>query len=265
MSQMESPVVDAIVLAGAPNTGKLSEVSSEAWEALIELDGEALVCRSVRPLLAARTVGRIVVVGPKPELDEALAGFDVAVIPPTGDMFDNVLEGFRYLSRTSGQEPGLALVSSADVPLITPEIVDGLVKTCLERGGDAFYPLMSRETMEAAFPGTKRTYGKLRDGTFTGGNLFVVNGTVLEGVRDKARALIDARKNALKMAATIGFGFVLKLALGLLTVKELENYVGRTFGFEARAMFVPWAEIGIDVDKPGDIDLVRSYLASRSS
>jgi len=265
MSQTKSPVVDAIVLAGAPNTGRLREVSSEAWEALIELEGEALVRHSVRPLVAARAIGRVVVVGPQPELEKALAGFDVTVVPPAGDMFDNVLEGVKHLSRASGREAGLALVSAADTPLITPEIVDGLVATCLERGGDAFYPLISRQTMEAAFPGTKRTYGKLRDGTFTGGNLFIVNGAVLEGVRDKARALIDARKNALKMAATIGFGFVLKLALGLLTVKELESYVGRTFGFQARAMFVPWAEIGIDVDKPQDLELVRLHLASRSS
>ncbi len=259
-----APRINAIVLAGALNDGKLKEVSPERWEALIDLMGRPLVRHSIDPLLLAKTIDRIVVVGPEAELEPILAGLGVDLVPPTGDMFDNVLAGFRHLARTSpGGESKLALVSTADLPLITPEIVDGLVEACLAEGGEAFYPVVSREIMEAKFPGTRRTYGTLRDGTFTGGNLFVVDGEVLERVAPKAKALIEARKNPLKMAGAIGIGFVVKLLLGRLTIKQLEDYVGRRFGFVARAMIVPWAEIGIDVDKPADLDLVRAYLGGR--
>ncbi len=263
MAKSDQPRVNAVVLAGAINEGKLREVSPERWEALIELNGKPLIRHSLDPLLAAKSIGRIVVVGPVEELGKVLAGLGVDIIPPTGDMFDNVIVGCRHLARTGNRETSLTLVSTADVPLITADIVDNLVQACLDRGGEAFYPMATRETMEAKFPGTKRTYGALREGTLTGGNLFVVNGEVLERVAPKAKALIAARKNALKMAMSAGLVFVIRLVLGRLTIKELEGYVGRKFGFKGRVIVVPWAEIGIDVDKPADLDLVKAYLAAR--
>jgi len=265
MVKSDQPRINAVVLAGATNEGKLKEASPERWEALIELNGKPLIRHSLDPLLAAKSIDRIVIVGPVEELKKALAGLDVDIIPPTGDMFDNVIVGCRHLAQTGDGKKGLALVSTADIPLITPDIVDNLVKACLDRGGEAFYPMATRETMEAKFPGTKRTYGTLREGTLTGGNLFVVNGEVLERVAPKAKALIEARKNPLKMAMAAGLIFVIRLVLGRLTVKELEGYVGRKFGFQGRVIIVPWAEIGIDVDKPADLELVRAYLAARGN
>ena len=260
MDRSGTPRVNAVVLAGAPNDGKLKEVSDERWEALIPVAGKPLIRYSVDPLLAARSVDRIVVVGPVDEIKAALDGLAIDVVPPTGDMFDNVLVGWRHLT-AAGEDPEKPLlVSTADIPLITPEIVDELVKVCLERGGEAFYPMATRETMEAKFPGTKRTYGTLREGTLTGGNLFVVNGAVLERVAPKAKALIAARKNPLKMAMVAGIGFAVMLVLGRLDIRRLETYVERRFGLAGRVIIVPWAEIGIDVDKPADLDLVRAYF-----
>jgi len=257
--------INAIVLAGALNEGKLKDASPERWEALIDLNGRPLIRHSIDPLLAAKTIDRIVVVGPVEELTPVLAGLGADVIPPTGDMFDNVIVGYKHLVRTEGRKSKLALVAAADLPLITAEVVDGLVQACLERGGEAFYPVASRETMETMFPGTKRTYGTLREGTFTGGNLFVIDGEVLERVAPQAKALIAGRKNPLKMAGALGVGFVLRLLLGRLTISGLEDYVGKKFGFKARAIIAPWAEIGIDVDKPEDLELVKAYLAGRKT
>jgi CTP:molybdopterin cytidylyltransferase MocA len=257
--------INAVILAGALNEGKLKESSPERWEALIDLEGKPLIRHSVDPLIAAKTIDRIVVVGPVEEIRPVLAGLDIDIVPPTGDMFDNVIVGCRRLAETAGPKSRLTLVSAADIPLITAEVVDGLVAICLELGGDAFYPVASRETMEAKFPGTKRTYATLREGTLTGGNLFVVDGEVLAQVAPQAKALIAGRKNPLKMAGSLGIGFIFRLLLGRLTISALETFVGGKFGFKARAVIVPWAEIGIDVDKPEDLDLVKAYLQQRRS
>jgi len=255
--------VDAVIIAGARNEGKLKDTSPEKWEALIEVGGKPLVQYSIDFLLAAKSIARIVMVGPKPELAGLLAGTDIEVIPPTGDMLENVLAGCRRLAELPGGRPGLVMVTPADLPLVTPGIVDGLVKVCLERGGDLFYPVASRETMESEFPGTKRTYGTLREGTFTGGNLFLVDAAVLERVAPQARSLIEGRKDSLKMARALGFSFVLRLLLGWLSVAALERHIQKTFGCVGRAIFVPWPEIGIDIDKPEDVELVEAYLAER--
>jgi CTP:molybdopterin cytidylyltransferase MocA len=257
-------VLDAVVMAGAPNDGRLKEVSDEAYEALIELQGKPLVRYSVEALIAARTVDRIVVVGPKPELEGALTGLDAEVIPPVEGMLENALHGCRYLVEKQGGKRGLILLATADGPLITADIIDGLVRTCLEMGGDVFYPVLERSAMEARFPATRRTYAKLKDGTFTGGNLVVVDSAVLEREAETAMAFVRGRKNPLKLARTLGLAFIFKLVFGLLTVPELEAYVSKTFNLKARAVIAPWAEIGIDVDKPEDLELVRSYLAKSS-
>lgn len=260
MATLERSTLDAVVLAGAPNTGRLSEISDEQYEALIDLGGKPIVRYPVEALLAARTIGPVVVVGPPAELKEALAGLDVEIIPPTGGMFENALAGCRHIAARAGERNRLVFFASADSPLITPEVVDGLVETCLARGGDLFYPVLERSVMEAKFPSTRRTYGRLRDGTYTGGNVFLVDAAVLERERSTAEALIRARKNPLKLAQTLGFTFLVRLLLGRLTVPELETHVSKTFNLTARAVIAPWAEIGIDVDKPEDLELVREHL-----
>lgn len=260
MPESSSRRLDAVVLAGAPNTGKLRAVSDVPNEALIPAAGKPLVRYPVEALLAARSVGRVVVVGPEAELGPALAGLEVELTPAGDTMLENALRGCRRLAESKGLAPDLVLICTSDVPLITPEVVDGLVQTCIERGGDLFYPILERSVLESRFPSTKRTYGTLRDGTFTGGNLFVVDWTVLEREAPTAEALIRSRKNPLQMARTLGFGFLLGLVLGRLSIDQLEAHVGRKFRVTARAVVVPWPEIGIDVDKPEDLELVERIL-----
>ncbi|HCW51581.1 MAG TPA: hypothetical protein DGR79_05895 [Clostridiales bacterium] len=252
--------IDAVVLAGAPNDGVLREVSDEPWEALIKVAGKPLVRYPVEALRGAASVGRIVVVGPKPELEEALAGLGVEVVPHGEDILETALIGSRHLAAGPESAPGLVLFATADTPLITSEIVDGLVRRCLELGGEVFYPIIERSVMEERFPDTRRTYATLRDGTFTGGNLFLADPTAVEREQATARALIKARKNPVRMAQILGLSFILRLVFGLLDVAGLEAHVGRTFGLEARAVIVPWPEIGIDVDKPKDLELVAVLL-----
>jgi len=253
------PPLDAVVLAGAPNDRRLAEVSAEEWEALIDLLGKPLVRYPVEALLAAKKVGRVVVVGPESELGRALAGLGVDIVPPAGGMLENAVAGARHLA-AAGDRADLVLISTGDIPLITPEVVDSLVEACLDLGGDLFYPVVERSVMEERFPATKRTYGTLRDGTFTGANLFVVNPAVLEREVQTAMALIQARKNPLRMAQVLGLSFLVKLVLGRLSIAELEEHVGRTFSVRARAVVMPTPEIGVDVDKPQDLALVADVL-----
>lgn len=255
--------LDAVVLAGRRNEGRLREVSGEPWEALIDLMGKPIVRYPVEALAKAKNIGRIVVVGPKPELAKALAGLEVDIVPPGEGMLENALLGCKRATELAGGKHGLVFIATGDLPLVTSDIIDGLIEMCLERGGDLFYPVIERSVMEAKFPGTRRTYGTLRDGTFTGGNLFVANSAILGREASKAEALIKARKNALKMAQALGFSFLVRLLFGRLTIAQVEEHIRRRFGFVGRTVIIPWAEVGVDVDKKVDIELVQAYLGAR--
>jgi phosphoenolpyruvate carboxylase len=101
----------------------------------------------------------------------------------------------------------------------------------------------------------------LREGTFTGGNLFLVTPRVVRTKGDQVRAFVAARKSPAKMAGLIGPAFAVKLALGKLSAHELEVKISAMFGLRGAVIFTDDAEIGVDVDKLSDLELARRVLA----
>ena len=93
----------AVVLAGAPNSGKLKEASSENYEALILLAGKPLVGWVVDALAESPFVEEIIVVGPKKELAAAL-GEDW---PPKGKVVqagDTLLDNLKLGGEAAASE-----------------------------------------------------------------------------------------------------------------------------------------------------------------
>ncbi len=72
--------------------------------------------------------------------------------------------------------------------------------------------------------------------------------------------LIKARKNPLKQAAMIGLDTLLLLLLGRLDLDEVAARVCRRLGITGKAMRVSYAEVGMDVDKPFQYEMVQADL-----
>ena len=49
-----------------------------------------------------------------------------------------------------------------------------------------------------------------------------------------------------------------------LTLKEAEAKLSNIFGIKGAVIISPYPEVGIDVDKPGDLLLVREKLAKKA-
>ncbi len=141
------------------------------------------------------------------------------------------------------------------------EVVEDLLSRSLQSGADFCYPVSSKEDCERTFPGVKRTYVTLRDGTFTGGNMFFVRKSVVERAWPMAEKMIGYRKSPLKMVSVLGPGFVLRFALKALSVSDLERKVGSLLNLKPKAILNVSPEVGIDVDKPSDLELCRRELA----
>jgi hypothetical protein len=72
--------------------------------------------------------------------------------------------------------------------------------------------------------------------------------------------LISLRKSPLKQAALIGLDTLLLLLLRQLTLDQAVNKVCKRLGIAGRAIRVPFAEIGMDVDKPFQFEMVEADL-----
>jgi len=250
--------VNAVVLAGRANDGKLRECADVPYEALLPLGGRPMLYWVVKALEEAQGVGQIVVVGPPEHLTGAVAGTGARVVPPGQDVLDNINIGLSSLPQDEK-----VLISTSDIPLITGPIVDDFLSDCDARGdADLYYAIVPKEYCEKSFPGVHRTYLTLKDGTYTGGNLFVLKPAVLAGRQELVRRLYDARKNPLQMVTIVGLPLLFGVLVHAYTVEDAEEIVSKRFGLVGRAVKTPHPEIGVDVDKPSDYELAQSLLGA---
>ena len=118
--------------------------------------------------------------------------------------------------------------------------------------------------MEARFPGVRRTYFKLRDGVFCGGDLNLLSLRVLNGYNPAWRRIIDARKNVFAQARLVGFDVLWRAVLGVLSLEWAQENIGKRLGVRGRALICPHAEAGMDVDRPDHVAVVTRALAARA-
>ncbi|NPV79447.1 MAG: NTP transferase domain-containing protein [Firmicutes bacterium] len=262
--------MDAVVLAGARNDGRLKDVDSAIYEALIDICGKSMVSYVVDALLKSKEIGRVVLVGPRHELETALIrdiqGFldlidkKVMLVESGDSLFGNIGKGINALAT---QDPVLLITS--DLPLITPDAIDDFISRCRSRGtAQVFYSIITKETNEARFPGMKRTYQKLKEGILTGGNLAIIHPAALIQARKLIEMGIASRKKPWLMAAVLGPKCIFRFIFGILRVQDVEERFRKITGLTGYGVFSPYAEIAVDVDKPGHLELVRSHLTQSS-
>lgn len=249
--------IDAIVLAGSSNNGPLREYSSVSNEALIPIGNRIMVDYVISALQNAQSIGQIVVVGPVAELKEYYKEEGEFILAPAGQ---TAVESFQNgLAHLNPQ--GHVLVTTGDIPLLKPEAVESFIAKCAPFDADVYYPIVSKEVNEKYYPGVKRTYVALKEGTFTGGNIFLVNPQIVPHCVAKGEELVQLRKSPIALSRQIGFCFVLKFLCRMLSLEETEARFSELLKLKGKAVIMDYPEIGIDVDKPSDLELVRKVLA----
>ena len=253
--------VPAVVLAGGVTKGDLYEACWVQETALVEIAGKPMVRYVVDALAAAQTVGEILVVGFE-RVAQALADTPARFTPAGETILDNVMRGIDGLSTPAAGAEGqdYVLLSTCDLPLLTAEAVDRFVRASLDTGAQFCYPVIAREVCLEKYPEAQRTWVKVRDGEFTGGNLVLASRKFLKDNRAAILSFFEARKSPLKLALRIGPVFLLKLALRVASIAEVERRAGKMFNCTARAIICPDPEVGMDVDKAADLELARRVL-----
>ena len=124
--------------------------------------------------------------------------------------------------------------------------------------------MAERAVIETSAPDTRRTYLKLADGQWSGCNLFWLATPEALNVIRLWRRLEADRKRPWRMAMTLGPATLLAYALGRLTLADAAARLGRLAGVTAAIVPSPYGQAAIDVDKPADLDLVRTLVDAAS-
>lgn len=213
-----------------------------------------MVARVLDALRATKSMQQIAVVGGTETL-QSLSG--VVAVEAGGRMVDNLQRG---LAATSSES---VLVCTCDIPLVTAATFDEFLRLATARHLELAYPIVRRATSEAAFPGGQRTYARLSDGEFTGGNAVVVPRRIIGPVLELIDAAYNARKNPMALAKILGPAFVMKFLSKRLSIAEVELKASRVLSCRAGAVEMQDAAIAFDVDKPADLDVTRRVLSAR--
>ncbi len=245
--------IDVLILAGARNNGPLKSVSSTEHEALIEIKDMPMVEYVIRAVNQASRTGKVVVVGPRQELESSIRE-QVNLIVDSGEtLIENIQKGMEVTG--SGN---YVLLITSDIPLITKDVIDEFIITCLnDSQADIYYPIIPKENNTAKFPTVKRTYVHLAEGTFTGGNMVLIKPAFLKDTLGLLEKVILCRKKPWKLSQILGVKFIFKFVVGSLSISEIEKRVAKITGYKGKGMITEHAEIGFDVDKPSDLQLMR--------
>lgn len=254
-------MINCILMAGGvpQEEDLLYEYTQGKPKALLDVAGKPMVQWVLDALDAAPSVGDIVVVG---LADTAtVASPKIArYLPDQGSMLKNILGGIDWVVERNPQAQQV-LISSSDIPLLTGAMVERLLAQCADPTVDVYHTIVPREKMEQRFPGSRRSYVHFSDGDFAAGDIHVAAPYIGHKYRDLWDDLLDNRKNALKQAARLGPVFFAKLMARRLSLAELERLVREKFGINARALPVNDAEMGMDADKPFQLEICRRELA----
>ncbi|HHX94470.1 MAG TPA: NTP transferase domain-containing protein [Clostridia bacterium] len=249
--------VNCIILAGGAVDERLRARTEVNDEALIPIGQHIMVEYVVGAMKNSNFVKKIALVGPVEQLKARVReDFNIVLVPGGETVARSVVNGLAVLPPSE-----FVLVASGDIPLINTAAVKWFIEACMEAGeADFYYPIVERSLSESKFPGAHRTYINFVEGSFTGGNVFLMRPEIVESRVHLADELISLRKDPVGLCKTIGPGFILKFLLRRLTIQEAEEKFSQLLGFKGVAVKCIYPEIGMDVDKPSDLDLVEQVL-----
>lgn len=255
--------MDAIVTAGGvPQPGEpLYEYTRGEYKALLDVAGKPMVQWVLDALDEAKNVEKVVLVG-LPEDRGIKSKKLAAILPNQGDMLENIRSGVTRLLELSLQAHHTLVVSS-DIPAITGEMIDWIVDVTMQTDEDIYYNVIEQDVMEKRFPSSKRSYTHLKDITVCGGDLNVIRTKTVVNNEKIWSKIIAARKNVFKQAALVGYDTLILLLFRAITLEQTVNTATKRLDVTGRAIICPYAEIGMDIDKPNQLEIIRADLEKR--
>jgi len=153
------------------------------------------------------------------------------------------------------------LITTADHALLTPAMVQYFCQSAERSAADFTVGLATAETVLAAYPQTIRTFFRLGKTQIAGCNLFALHNA--RGLKLLARwqHLEAVRKRPWRLVAVFGIMPLLRFLTGTLDLEAALAVVSRRLGLKVNAIFMPFPEAAIDVDKPADKELAELILA----
>jgi len=250
---------DAFITAGydPDRKDRVSEAAGVAHKSLVPLVEMPMAWHVVQALAESDRIGEVAIVGLEPgEID---FGVPVHHVPNQPSLWASQNAGLRKL-RDLNSDDRYVIALSADIALLTGQIVDSFIEACEPFEHDVYWGVVQKEVMLTAFPESRRTYLPLREGSFCSSDLYLGRLTAGFHIQERIRYFIENRKNVLALVWKLGLPTMVRFLLRSLSIADIQDVAYRIAGVRGGPVVLPLAEAGMDVDKPEQLAQGLEYL-----
>lgn len=256
-----SPIFTAIVLAGQRDgEDELARHAGAACKAVVEIGGKPMLLRVIETLASSSSLGHVFVSGPDEDklvnqnaINELIQSDKVSWLPPQQSPSTSAYDVLRKLAADER-----ALLTTADHPLLSVEIIDEFCSQSLAQDADLVIGLAPYSLVHEAFPAMKKTILRFKGNELCGCNLFAFLTPRGREAANFWRQLESRRKNPLRVIHSMGWLTVLKYFRGGLTLQDALDTFSRKLGLRVGAVILPHADAAVDVDSIADYEQVKS-------
>lgn len=260
----ENQFVALVLAADRTANDPITQHTGTTCKAIAPVCGIPMIIRVLDALEASDRVKSIIICGPPkavlpdcPELIQRIESGRITWLPNLESPSRSAEKGFEQIEKDTP-----VLLTTADHALLTPAIVQHFLEASALSDNDVTVGLVNYENIVTAFPNSKRTVTKFRNGNVCGCNLYTF--------RPHGRSLVtrwrqaeDLRKRPWRLIAQIlGPWIVLRYLFGFLTLEQALNAFSSKTGINIKAIKLPFPQAGIDVDKVEDLLLAETVLAA---
>ena len=249
-----------IILAGKrPGKDRVAEAAGVACKSFAPIDGRPMVHRVLDALAAAKQVGPLILCGPSQSLIELepklKARLETGEVKWIESHATPSLSTYHALQAFPENKP--VLVTTADHALLTPQIVDYFCGEALRLQCDVALGLAKYDDVMSAFPETRRTAIKLKDGAYSGCNLFGFLNPRSDRAAQFWRQIEQERKKPLRMIRIMGWRTIVRYLFGRITLDNGLEEFSNKMQLKVRAVLLPFPQAAIDVDTVDDWHFVQ--------
>jgi GTP:adenosylcobinamide-phosphate guanylyltransferase len=255
--------MDVIITAGGiPLPGEpLYEYTQGLPKAMVDIAGKPMIQWVIDAISRAGKVDHLVVIG-LPELGGVTCSKPTTFLANQGDMLANIKAGVDEVKKIN-PNCDYVLVAASDVPAVTPEMIDWLVQAVEDSKADLIYNVISREVMDKRYPNSRRTFTKVKGLELCGGDINALRMSATFKLTSIWERLIAARKNPFQQAGILGLDVLVGFLFRIDTVDVLARKISKRLGVTGKALQCPFAELGMDVDKSHQLEMMRADLSGR--
>jgi GTP:adenosylcobinamide-phosphate guanylyltransferase len=250
-----------ILAAGRGPNDPMAKAYGVSHKCALPVNGVPMLRRVVEALRASSSIKAISVsIENSAVTRAALSGnsSDISMIPSENSAPLSAIVAIRKIATFP------VLITTADHPLLTAEMVDYFCAQAERNGADFSAGMARADVILETYPQSIRTFFKFGKDRVSGCNLFAIRNENGLRILEKWQYLEAARKKPWRLVAAFGPMALVRFLSGSLSLDGVFAIVSKRLRLIAKPILLPFAEAAIDVDKPSDLELAEAILRRRN-